>query len=290
MSVRGSAQILIFFALVFCFVAESQQKYLNTSKSALSNFRKRFSNTSQNRSLSITGGGLPAFPGQYPFIAFILGFDYELDEEYACAGALIKPDIVITVANCMPVYVDEVIVFLGSVDLISDAEPYFGVQIAAHPEFDMGAYINAIVIIQLYEKVKSSDTIKPIAVSPKPIPCGNTVKVMGYGEINDDGETPGYLFGVSMSVMTFHSCYKYYWMDVDQHFCIESPTYTDVRRACDGDQGNPVIFDDGKLYGLVLDYDDDTDCEDNYPNMVLSLHFLVPWINAMIKQAPKGWS
>ncbi|CAB3249370.1 unnamed protein product [Arctia plantaginis] len=122
---------------------------------------------------------------KFPFMASIHFF-----ENFACAGSIIKNDLIITSASCL--------------QLISVLEIYF------HPQYEPRTLKHNVAIMRLKRKInfrRSHGRVKKIEIDKSPwgLPTTCSITVVGWGAKDRDAGGPGICDNTLMGVISFGS-------------------------------------------------------------------------------------
>ncbi|MQY12959.1 Trypsin [Streptomyces sp. RB5] len=182
-----------------------------------------------------------------------------------CAGVLVAPDKVITVAHCLsePVLgvplqqVPDLRVIAGRGDLRSDAGEEIPVRDAwVNPRHDPWTNAGDIAVITLDHPVRAA---APITLADRgddrSYDPGNPARVYGWGDTAGDGRYATSLRAAQLRLLTDETCAKAYppgspdgTYQADSMLCAGDPA--GGRDSCQGDSGGPLVVG-GRLVGLV---------------------------------------
>ena len=192
----------------------------------------------------------------------------------ACTGTIIGKKWVLSAAHCF-----------------EDSENYWGVipsSISAEPTDsearDFGIYVKHIYIHKKWEESNTSEWNFDIAVVEleenipserykkvklvKPPADDTVVKVVGYGDLSEDGESAETIMMADLRYKSFDFCFDKF-ADGDTsykeqyQFCAVSATYPeDSTDSCYGDSGGPIylISNGGKLRQIGITSHGDGEC------------------------------
>ncbi|KAF5286456.1 hypothetical protein FQR65_LT02223 [Abscondita terminalis] len=186
-------------------------------------------------------GGNDADIKDYPYMAAL-----EVDGRYVCAGVIVSPIKVVTVAGCSRLHgsADDLKVRAGSALRENGGQLRSVSKIISHPlnivmVFDVSVWI-------LDEPLEINDQVRAIEIgSDEDVPIGAHANFTGWGVVRDD-ELAKQLQVVPM--VKSSGCADFYGLIF---FPFASVCYGGEigRDACLKDLGGPVVFN-GKLIGL----------------------------------------
>jgi secreted trypsin-like serine protease len=181
---------------------------------------------------AIVGGAAPATEGVFRSVVTIVG-----SRGNSCSGALIAPDLVLSVAHCVGPGADYKIVEYGK-----DRQPQLRNvrRVAAHPGFDMKTMLahraTADVSLLQLETPKANPSV--IGVPLTPLAAGNRFTIAGIGvTIRGNGKSAGIVRSADLIATGHPGTLQIRLFD---------PATGGARQglgACTGDSGGPVFED-----------------------------------------------
>ncbi|NWV76377.1 ACRO protein, partial [Dasyornis broadbenti] len=181
---------------------------------------------------------------------------------HMCAGALIHPQWVLTVAHCFFGARDISIwqVVIGATDLTEPepaAEQHRLRRILAHREYDMDSERNNIALLELEQPVECSDYIQLACVPDSSLAVAElrTCYIAGWRATPDSVLTPGVVLQeAKVRLMDVQLCNSSRWYGgavQPQDLCVGYPR--GGIDTCQGDSGGPLVCKDsvGDYFWLV---------------------------------------
>lgn len=187
---------------------------------------------------------------KYPYLAYVTKQNFVDGYLFRCAGTLVAPDVILTAAHCNLEQEDETFaIFMGEFDVTNpfDQEPaYSVVEVAIHPYFDYATQNYDFMLLRLDREAKGypfmslddgsyGNTLKTL--------MGEDLTVMGWGAINEEGNTTDVLRETTVQAYDTDTCVRQYGDLVREAVLCALASYTD---SCQGDSGGPLIFKSNK--------------------------------------------
>jgi secreted trypsin-like serine protease len=166
--------------------------------------------------------------GTYPWAAVALFSD----GAQACSGSLIAPQWVVTAKHCIPSRVSAKI-RVGSKDYTTGGTLLNITQRVGSPTGDVGLL-----------KLSAPVSYAPVAIASSSPATGTAIKLMGWGVVSENGNSPKLLKELTTQVIADSGCRA---DDIlgSKEICVKVTTRS---TACYGDSGGPALVD-GRLVG-----------------------------------------
>ena len=249
-------------------------------------------------------GGLPAAPGTFGMMAFVVYEDPDTGDLSVCSGTVVSPQLVLTAGHCAA---DEktgvadqaagYAVVTRSLDWTSPSRQLSTVsRTIINPAYNPGTGDGDAALLVL-----STPTTAPavaLASDPGDVPLlqpGTPAQIAGWG-LTLAGTIPDQLqWGVSavqsLSYCATEAAYGALAFDPSQEMCaIDAPTYADG--TCNGDSGGPLLAEraDGTWVEIGITNSGAADCSTGVPNFFARTDALSAWVASSIRgtAAPSG--
>ncbi|XP_073962515.1 uncharacterized protein [Choristoneura fumiferana] len=229
----------------------------------------------------------------FPFMASI-----HIERRFACAGAIIRKDFIITAASCLkPFHAAQRIPHLNlEVRVASDFTSQYGELIPVtemyfHPHFNHESLSNNLAILKLRKRLKFNQKARKIMVDDKANKMpenAENIFILGWGSLNMKKEyqvetTPlSYAFVDVYNLQECKNVYSSFYVK-DKNFC--TGYVSEGSGACKNDIGGPAVVD-SVLTG-VISYGSPHCGQPDAPTVYTKLGYYADWINSVCDGNPE---
>ncbi|MEX1208559.1 MAG: trypsin-like serine protease [Acidimicrobiia bacterium] len=196
-------------------------------------------------------GGSEASPNEFPFmVGLVRTNNPDTFQSQFCAGSLIDPEWVLTVAHCVDgIKASKIQVYANDFDLEGDGDRIDVSAIFVHPEYDDNTLENDVALLRLADPAMTSpqknDTVRlPLASDAASYGEGKTVVAIGWGHTeNEPPGTPGFplrLRKVELPMVSDTDCAGIYG-DLERPEMVCAGFEAGGADTCQGDSGGPLV-------------------------------------------------
>ncbi len=198
-------------------------------------------------------GGVPATPGEFPFVVSLQTKARNgLPTKHSCGATLITPSKLITAANCVRNgYAYQYAVVAGAYtmeDVLSGQQEAQDIEkITIHPNYVSGSSHDDLAVIDLVNPFSNSSTIQTISLARRSAQYIGTCVIAGWGAINASSTTvfSDKLMKGDVQVHPKEYCkLAYEGYNEDKEICANGRNGAQTVDVCNGDLGGPLICTD----------------------------------------------
>ncbi|WP_074946262.1 trypsin-like serine protease [Jiangella alba] len=185
--------------------------------------------------------------GEYPFVTYLV-----IDDQFACGGSLIEPDVILTAAHCVngsgPT--DGIVAHFGSVDLTSpDIQTFTSESVSSG---NISGIPNDWALVQLSEEVPAEVATPVDIVSDDSFDASETFRVIGWGATSEGGDASDVLLEVDVPGVSDDECVAAYeaigiQTSPEVELCAGDLEQGGVD-SCQGDSGGPLLVEENGEY------------------------------------------
>lgn len=200
-------------------------------------------------------GGVPASPGEFPFIVSLQTKGRNgLPTKHSCGATLITSSKLITAANCVRNgFAYQYAVVAGAYtmeDVLTGHQEAQDIEkITIHPSYESGKLHYDIAVIDLVNPFSNSSTIQTLPLARRSAQYIGTCIIAGWGAINSSATTifSDKLMKGDVQVHPREYCKTAYdGYDQDKEICANGRNGAQTVDVCNGDLGGPLICRDAE--------------------------------------------
>lgn len=198
-------------------------------------------------------GGVEVTDNSYPWMAAISYLsEPSAAEGQFCGGSLIAPEWILTAAHCFAndrrrqiVHAREVNVLLGQRNLAYAGGETINVsRIIQHPDYQTSGYPD-LALVKLVRPSAAKTILLPTRENPIGA-FGETMTVLGWGQVSENGPATNELMQASLSVVGHNWCNRAYGGAIIKDAMLCAGTNDGSMDSCYGDSGGPLFVQRGQ--------------------------------------------
>ncbi|MBU2968557.1 trypsin-like serine protease [Pseudoalteromonas sp. C2R02] len=185
----------------------------------------------------------------YPFMTSLYNKNADnLSQGHSCGSSFIGGRYVLTASHCIEgANAKDLAVWIGGHDLTKETQgkSVDVAQIYMHEEYGVGGETNNdMAILELVSEVSNATPIKLITEEIfNQIKVGDDFTVMGWGALEEGGQSPSILQEVKVPYITHEQCNAADWYNGDITEQMICAGYEQGNKdSCQGDSGGPLIY------------------------------------------------
>jgi len=194
----------------------------------------------------------------YPFMTSLYNKNADsLSNGHSCGSSFIGGRYVLTASHCVDgANAEDLAVWIGGHDLTKSEQgkSVDVAQIYMHEEYGVGGDTNNdMAILELVSEVSNATPIKLITEEIfNQIKSGDEFTVMGWGALEEGGQSPSILQEVKVPYITHEQCNATDWYNGDITQQMICAGYEEGNKdSCQGDSGGPLVYKhENELYQL----------------------------------------